>query len=90
MSEAHRAEERPVPASGDGVGQRRLPAPPCRGPCRCAELSHVLRRVLEAVACGQIEAVSPQERRLVRRVESALAAFEAGWGVRGPNDVKPD
>ncbi|MDP9072070.1 MAG: hypothetical protein M3N68_12485 [Actinomycetota bacterium] len=44
--------------------------------------------MLDSVASGQIEAVSPQERRLVRRVESALAAFEAGWRIRGATDVK--
>ncbi len=49
----------------------------------------MLRRVLDSVASGQIPAATPQERRLVRRVESALAAFEAGWGIlaveRGPH-----
>jgi hypothetical protein len=58
---------------------------PCPPGCTCAELSHVLRRVLDAVATGEVKAVTPQERRLVRRVESALVAFEAGWSILGPD-----
>ena len=53
----------------------------------------MLRRVLDAVAAGQVQAVTPQERRLVRRVESALAAFEAGWSILGPDrghQARPD
>ena len=77
-----------------GAGTRRQEAVPvqdgwqprrageaCPGWCHCPELSHVLRRVLDSVASGQIAAATPQERRLIRRVESALAAFEAGWGL---------
>jgi hypothetical protein len=48
--------------------------------------------VLESVASGQIPAATAQERRLVRRVESALAAFEAGWVIlpeRG-HDLAPE
>jgi hypothetical protein len=41
--------------------------------------------VLDAVATGEVKAVTPQERRLVRRVESALVAFEAGWSILGPD-----
>ena len=74
-----------VPAGGDGPGPPIRATRPCTGACNCAELSHVLRRVLDAVASGQVQAVTPQERRLVRRVESALAAFEAGWSILGPD-----
>ncbi len=74
---------KPGAAESDAVLARRRA--PCPGGCTCAELSHVLRRVLDSVASGQVKASSPQERRLVRRVESALAAFEAGWGILGPD-----
>jgi hypothetical protein len=38
----------------------------------------ILRRLLEAVEAGEIEADTPQARRLVRRLEGALGAWEVG------------
>ena len=71
-----------MPNSDDRLRPPR-PAAACGAGCDCSELSHVLHRVLDSVASGQVLVVTAQERRLLHRVESALAAFEAGWGVFG-------
>jgi hypothetical protein len=47
------------------------------------EAAAALRALLEAVDRGEIEAETPQARRLVRRLEGALAALEADGDVRG-------
>ncbi len=71
-----------MPTGDDRLRPPRLAAT-CPAGCDCPELSHVLHRILDSVASGQILVVTAQERRLLHRVESALAAFEAGWGVFG-------
>ncbi len=70
-------------ATGDDRLRPPRLAATCQDGCDCPELSHVLHRILESVASGQILVVTAQERRLLHRVEGALAAFEAGWGVFG-------
>ena len=57
----------------------------CRSDCHCPALSHALHNLLDEAAAGRLAVESPQERRLVRRIESALAAFDAGWGILGPD-----
>jgi hypothetical protein len=42
-----------------------------------AGAAHSLRRVLDAVERGDLKAVTPQDRALLRRLEGALAAWEA-------------
>ena len=44
------------------------------------DAAEVLRRILAAVEAGEIEADTPQARRLVRRIEGAQAA----WGTESP------
>ena len=41
------------------------------------EAADLLRRILAAVERGEIDAASPAARRLLRRLEGALAAWEA-------------
>jgi hypothetical protein len=39
------------------------------------EAAEVLRRLLEAIDRGELSADTPQERRLLRRIEGAAAAW---------------
>ena len=59
-----------------------------RTPTRAAvtAAAEVLSRLLAAVEAGEIEADTPQARRLVRRIEGAQGAWEAesGWVSPGP------
>lgn len=41
------------------------------------EAAELLRRILAAVERGEIDAASPAARRLLRRLEGALAAWES-------------
>jgi hypothetical protein len=43
-----------------------------------AEAAEALKRLLEAVEGGEIDADTPQARRLLRRLEGAVAAWETG------------
>jgi len=43
-----------------------------------AEAAAVICRLMEQVAVGEIEADTPQARRIVRRLEGAVAAWEEG------------
>ncbi len=67
-------------------------APPARRPCgpgcACPALSHAVHDLLDDAASGRLAVESPQERRLIRRIESALAAFDAGWGILGPDRTR--
>ncbi|MGH9024395.1 MAG: hypothetical protein ACRDV9_15105 [Acidimicrobiia bacterium] len=50
---------------------------------RTREFAHLLRSLVDARASGQVEVSSALERRLLMRVEAALAAFELAWRVCG-------
>jgi hypothetical protein len=50
------------------------------------EAAAVLRRLLEAVEAGEVEADTPRARVLLRRLEGVLA----GWALLGAHDSPPD
>lgn len=47
-----------------------------------AEAAEMLRRVLDAVDAGELDAESARARTLVRQMEGAALAFELAAGVR--------
>ena len=53
----------------------------------------MLRDILEAVERGELEANGPRAKALVRRLEGAVAAFEAdapiAQGTTGEDDSEP-
>jgi hypothetical protein len=57
-----------------------------RTPSRAAvtDAAEVLSRLLAAVEAREIEADTPQARRLVRRIEGAQGAWEAESGGMSP------
>lgn len=54
---------------GDSLGQENHPDP--------QESAALLRRLLEAVERGELEANTPQARALLRHLEGAVSALEA-------------
>jgi hypothetical protein len=60
------------------------------GPDDTADAAMALRRLLEAVESGEIDADNPRARRLLRRLEGAVG--ECDWGAekaQGPIDLEP-
>jgi hypothetical protein len=53
-------------------------SPRSDGPKDASEAAEALRRLLAAVEAGEIDADTPQARRLLRRLEGAIGAIESG------------
>lgn len=49
----------------------------------------VVRAILQAVERGEIEAETPQARRLLRRLEGAVAAWDAASDAPSPVTDRP-
>ena len=56
-----------------------------------AEAVEIIRRLLGMIDDGEIDADTPQARRMVRRLEGAEGAWEADWTreVRAPSRADP-
>jgi len=62
--------------------------PPSREAVR--EASEALRKLLDAIEAGELDAVTPSEVALLRRLQGNLAGWEEVMGVRrGPTDHAP-
>lgn len=53
-----------------------VPSTPSDGANDASEAAAILSRLLAAVEAGEIEADTPQARRLLRRLEGAVGAWE--------------